>query len=104
MSLDAIKKIAEAEAQAKNDLQEANGAAKQQVSDAEARGRSLQQERQKEAQAKVKQLMLDAEAQGAKRTEEILHHAENQCAVLRTRGEGRLSQAADRIVERIVMS
>ena len=104
MSLDAIKKIAEAEAQAKTDLQEAAAASKQLLADAENRGKRLQQQRQIDAQAKAKEMMQNAEAQGAVRTQEILHHAENQCAVLRTRGEGRLSQAADRIVERIVMS
>lgn len=104
MSLDAIKKITEAEAQAKTDLQEANVASKQLLADAESRGKALQQQRQMDAQAKVREMMQNAEAQGTARTEEILHHAENQCAVLRTRGEGRLAQAADRIVERIVMS
>ena len=45
----------------------------------------------------------EAEAQGAKNTEETLHHAENQCAVLLAHAESRMGQASDRIVERIVM-
>lgn len=103
MSLDAIKKIAEAEAQAKSDLQGAATASKQHIADAEARGKALQQQRQADALEKVREMMENAEALGQEHTQEILHHAENQCAVLRTRAEGRLSQAADRIVERIVM-
>lgn len=103
MSLDAIKKIAEAEASAKQAMQEASAASKQLIADAEADGRNLKRTKAAQADADVKQLMQEAEATAAKNTEEILRHAENQCAVLRARAEGRLSEAADRIVERIVM-
>jgi vacuolar-type H+-ATPase subunit H len=103
MSLDAMKKVAEAEAAAKQSMQEANGTSKQLIADAEAQGRALHQQRLAEADSAVKAMMQDAEAQAAKNAEEIMHHAENQCAVLRAHGSGLLDEAADRIVERIVM-
>ena len=104
MSLDAIRKIAEAEASAKQALQEATSASRQLIADAETNGRNAKLSREAQANADVKQLMQEAEATAATNTEEILHHAENQCAVLRARAESRLSEAADRIVERIVIS
>lgn len=103
MSLDAIKKIAEAEASAKQSMQEASASSKQIIADAEAQGRALKHMRQADADAVVKQMILEADAQAAASSEETLRHAENQCAVLRARAESRLSEAADRIVERIVM-
>jgi vacuolar-type H+-ATPase subunit H len=98
-----MKKVVAAESEAKSSMQEASQAAKQCLSDAEAQGRAYQEEKQAAASAAVQQMMLDAEAQAAKNQEEIIHHAENQCAVLRAHAESRLSAAADRIVERIVI-
>ena len=51
----------------------------------------------------MKEMMRNAEAKAAVNAEEIMHHAENQCAVLRARAETRLDAAADSIVERIVI-
>ena len=48
-------------------------------------------------------MMQAAEAKAAENAEEIKHHAENQCAVLRAHAESRLEAAADSIVERIVI-
>ena len=103
MSLDAMKKVAEAESAAKQSMQAASVASKQLIADAEAKGRACYDAKMAQAQAEVKQLMLDAEAQAAKNAEETLHHAKNQCAVLRAHAEGRLDEASSRIVERIVM-
>ena len=48
-------------------------------------------------------MMRNAEAKAAENAEEIMHHAENQCAVLRAHAESRLDAAANSIVERIVI-
>ena len=88
MTLDAMNKVVAAEAEAKTSMQEASAASKQLISDADAKGRAYQ---------------AGKEAEAAKNAEEIMHHAENQCAVLRAHAESRLDAAADRIVERIVI-
>ena len=56
-----------------------------------------------ELKKKNRELKKEAEAQGAKNGEEIMRHADNQCAVLRAHAESRLDAASARIVERIVM-
>ena len=48
-------------------------------------------------------MMAEADAKAAANQEEIMHHAENQCAVLRAHAESRLDEASACIVERIVM-
>lgn len=103
MSLDAMKKVVDAEDSARQSLQNATAEAKQIVADAEAKGRAYRESRQAEADAGVRAMMQDAEAKAADNGQEIMHHAENQCAVLRAHAESRLEQAADRIVERIVI-
>lgn len=103
MSLDAMKKVAEAEASAKQALLDANNRAKQAAADAETAGRAAYDAKMAQADADVAALMRSAEETAKKNAEEIMQHAENQCAVLRVHAESRLSEAADRIVERIVM-
>ena len=103
MSLDAMKKVAAAEGAAKQSLLEAQAKAKQLISDAEAQGKALYERRTLEAEAEAKRLMTEAEKVAADNAADIMHHAENQCAVLTAHGEGKLDAAADRIVERIVM-
>ena len=73
------------------------------IADAEAAGRAAYDQRQAQADAEVKRLMHNAEETAAKNAEEVMHHAENQCAVIRARAESRLDEASGRIVERIVM-
>ena len=103
MSLDAMKKVVDAENSARISMQEASAASKQMIADAENKGRAYQAERQAAATAAVRQMMQDAEAKAAEHGTEIMRHAENQCAVLQAHAESRLDQAADRIVERIVI-
>lgn len=103
MSLDAMKRVAEAEAASKQSLKDASAAAKQLIADADAAGRAAHDKKLAQADREVKELMRQAEEKAAKNAEEIMHHTENQCAVLRARGEGRLDEASNRIVERIVM-
>ena len=102
MSLDAMKQVAEAEAEAKQALSEASARSKQQIADAEAQGRAAYDARMAEAAAQVQAIMAEAEKTAADNNDKILHHAENQCAVLRAHAEGRLDEASGRIVERIV--
>ena len=103
MSLDAMKKVAEAESSAKQAMQEAQAKAKQRIADAESQGKAHYEARLLEAENAAKLLMTEAEKTSADNAADIMHHAENQCAVLRAHGEGCLEKAADRVVERIVM-
>ncbi len=103
MTLDAMTQVVHAEAEAKSSMQEASAASKQLISDADAKGRAYQAAKEAEAAQEVKKMMQAAEAKAAENAEEIKHHAENQCAVLRAHAESRLEAAADSIVERIVI-
>lgn len=103
MSLDAMKKVLDAEQSARQSYMEASAASKQLIADAEIAGKQRLADAQAEADSVVKGMLLDAEATAAKNADEIMHHAENQCAVLRAHAESKLCEAVNRIVERIVI-
>lgn len=103
MTLEAMKQVVAAEADAKASYQEAAKASKEMIAEAETKGKAYQAERRADSAVEVKKMLLDAEAEAAKNGEEIMHHAENQCAVIRAHAESRMDAAAERIVERIVI-
>ena len=82
MSLDAMKQVTEAEQAARAQRAEAEAQAKRLVAEAE--------------------LLRQAEAQAARNAEEVMAEARRACDALRERAEGRLPQAADSIVRRVV--
>lgn len=102
MSIDAMKTILDAEQEARDAQQKAAAVARQLLQDAETRGKALLISTWEAAEQEVAKLMEEAELLGTQRREEILLHAENQCAVLRAHGENMLDGAAEQIAERIV--
>ncbi len=103
MSLDAMKQVAEAEAQSRQTLQDASLQAKQILSEAEARGKASYEAVMAQTGQEISVITEQAAAQAEKNADEILHHAENQCAVVEAHALSRMDQAAQRIVERIVI-
>lgn len=104
MSLDAIKQVAQAEAETKQRKADAAVAARKLISDAEQAGQEALRAARAEADAKNKALMAQAEKNAAARTAEIADQAKKDCAALRDTAEGRLEKAADLIVRRVVSS
>lgn len=102
MALEALKQVSEAESSAKESLQTASANSKKAIADAEAEGKRIYDARVAEAKKVNAEKLRDSDAQAEKNREDILHHAENQSAVLQAKAEGKLEEAADRIVERIV--
>lgn len=104
MSLDAIKQVAQAEAEIKQRKADAAVTARKLVSDAEQAGQEALRSARTEAEAKVKELMKQAEERAAGRTVEIADQARKDCAALRGTAEAKLEEAAQLIVRRVVSS
>ena len=102
MSIEAMKKVLDAEQLGRAVQTKAAESARAMVEEAEAEGMALLAQIQEQAGVESNALMQEAEKQGALLREEILQHAENQCAVLRAHAQQNLAKAADLIVERIV--
>jgi vacuolar-type H+-ATPase subunit H len=104
MSLDAIKQVTQAEAQTKQRKADAAAAARKLVADAQDTGKQAVQNARAKAEAKVKENMAQAEARAAQRAAGIVKQGEQECDALRNTAQGRLEQAADLIVRRVVSS
>ena len=91
MSLEAMKKITEAEQDTQSRRAGAATEAKKLVSDAEKAGRAL-----------VEQARAQAESRAARRTEEILAEKRSDCDALRSATRERLPAAVELIVGRVV--
>ena len=104
MSLEAIKKVAQTEADAKQRKAEALVAAKKMVSDAQLAGEQTLRSACAEADTKTKELMRQAEERAAGRAAEIAAQSKEECAILRSAAENKLEDAAALIVRRVVSS
>lgn len=104
MSLEAIKQVAQTEAETKQRKADAAAAAKKLIADAERAGQETLRSARAEAEAKTKELMAQAEERAAIRTAEIAAQSKQECAALRSAAEGKLEEAAALIVRRVVSS
>lgn len=104
MSFEALSSITQAEAQAKADIAGAEARAKQLVADTESAGKLAIDAALKKAEAELAELGLQVNEQAKEQAESLSAELENQKAVLRSRAENRLGQAAALVVERIVNS
>lgn len=104
MSLEAIKKVAQTEAETKQRKAEALAAAKKMVSDAQLAGEQALRNTYAEAEAKAKELMLQAEERASTRASEIAAQSQQECAALCSAAEHKLDDAAALIVRRVVSS
>lgn len=102
MSLEAMKKITEAEQDTQSRRAGAAAEAKKLVSDAEKAGRALVEQARTQAEAQAKEAMVQAEARAACRTEEILAQQREACSALQAKARARLPAAVELIVGRVV--
>ena len=104
MSLEAIKQVAQTEAENKQRKVEAVAAAKKMVADAEQAGKELLRSACAEAEANAKELMVQAEERASVRSAEIAAQSKQECAALCSAAEDKLDEAAALIVRRVVSS
>lgn len=104
MSFEAIASIAQAEHEAKAAVAAAEGRSKQQLSDAEAAGKAAVEAALSKADEELAELNRQAKEKAKGNARALVGELENQKAVLRSRAEARLEQAASLVVERIVNS
>ena len=102
MSLNAIQKVTEAEQSAQAGKAEAIAAAKKLVADAQRAGDALVEQARAKAEAENKALLRQAEERAAKAAEATLEQARQEAQAMCRAAEGRLDQAADLIVGRVV--
>lgn len=104
MSLDAIKQVAQTEAETKQRKAEAAAAAKKLTADAEQAGRETLRSACACAEANAKELLIQAEKRAAVRADEIAAQSKQDCAALCSAAESKLDEAAALIVRRVVSS
>ena len=102
MSLEAMKQVTETEQAARAWKAEAQAQAKRLVADAERDGKARLAQARAEAEAQARELMRQAEERAAAHSDEVMAQARRACGELRSRAESRLEQAADTIVRRVV--
>lgn len=102
MSLEAIKKVNEAEQSVQARKAEAAAAAKKLVADAEKAGREQLESQRAKAEADAREAMSRAEAKAEARSKEILAEGRRECDALRADARTRLPEAAKLIVRRVV--
>ena len=102
MSLDAIQKITGAEQTAQARKAEAAAAAKKLVTDAQREGEALIAKARADAEAHNKSLLQQAEQRAAQAAEEIMANAARDAEAMCSAAQGKLEQAADLIVEKVV--
>ena len=102
MSLEAIKQVTEAEQAHKQRRAEAQAEAKRTVAEAERAGKARLAEARAQAEAKAREFMKAAEETAAKHAAEVTAQTRKTCDTLRAKAEGRLADAAESIVRRVV--
>ena len=101
MSFEAIQKVTETEQANRVKKADAAAEAKRIVAEAERMGQQLVAQARAEADTQVKTMLAEAEARAAQRSQQILADNDAACAALKQDAQARLEQAADIIVERV---
>ncbi len=102
MALEAIQEVQQAEANAKAGREAAAAQAKQKLLDARKEARQIVDQARQRAEAQVREKMAQAEAEAEQETQKVLAEAERDCEALRQNARGRLEQASQVIVEKVV--
>lgn len=101
MSLEAIQKVTETELNNRNRKADAAAEAKRIVAEAERMGRQTVEQARAAAEEKVKAMMAEAEARAGERAGQIQAENAKACAALKERARPNLDRAADLIVEKV---
>ena len=104
MSLEAITEIREVEERMERAKAEARAQAQKMVADAERDGKALLQQGRDAAAKAEAEALHKAEEAAAGRREAILADAAKDCQALKDAAFGRMDQAAQAILERVVES
>ena len=104
MTMEAIQKVAEIEEKSRADKAEAEARVKQGLAGAEREGHLLLEKARKAAADSGKELLKAAEERAAAAAAEIAKRAEGESSALRSAAKGRLDEAAELIVGRVVKS
>lgn len=104
MSLEAIKSIAAAEAQALQAKHAAKEKAAIAIAEAEKNGKETLEKTRAKAEAEVALLIRETDTKAAHFARELASSTANRQATLRARAEARLARTAQLIAERIVSS
>jgi len=101
MSFEAIQKVTETEQANRVKKAEAAAEAKRIVGEAERLGKQLVTQARADADGKVKAMLAEAESRAAERSGKILADNAAACEELKKDAQGRLEQAAELIVGRV---
>lgn len=101
MSFDAIQKVTETEQNSRNRKAEAAAEAKRIVAEADRMGRQSVTQARAGAEEKVKAMMAEAEARAGERAGQIQAENAKACAALKERARPNLDREADLIVEKV---
>ena len=102
MSLEGIKQVTEAEEMTQRRKAEAAAQAKKTVSDAQRAGQAALAAARAEAQAKAAQFMKEAEEKASKQAESVVEETKRSCDALRKAAGSRMAEASALIVRRVV--
>ncbi len=101
MSLDAIQKVTETEQNSRTRKAEAAAEAKRIVAEADRMGRQAVVQARAEADEKVKAMMAEAESRAGEHAKAVQAVNADACAALKERARPQLDRAADLIVEKV---
>ena len=102
MAMQAIQQVEELERESQRRWEAAVAQSKQQLAEAQKAARKLLDDSRAQAEAQVRQMMAQAEERAAKTAEGILVQARQDCEVLKGAAQSRLEGAAASIVEKVV--
>lgn len=102
MALEAIQTVTQAEAKAKADRESAAAQAKQRLADAQREAKQTVEQARQQAREEARRMMAEAEDKAAQLTREELDRAAADCDTLKQDARGRLEEAAQLIVGRVV--
>ena len=102
MALEAIQTVTQAESKAKADREAAAAQVKQRLADAQREARQIVDEARQQAGGEARRMMSEAEEKAAQLTREELKKAAADCETLKRNARGRLEEAAQLIVGRVV--
>jgi V/A-type H+-transporting ATPase subunit G/H/F-type H+-transporting ATPase subunit b len=101
MSLEAIQKVTETELNSRNRKADAAAEAKRIVAEAERMGQQTVQQARAAAEEQVKAMMAEAEVRAGERAKVTQAENEQACGLLKDQARPKLDRAADLIVEKV---
>lgn len=102
MSLEAVQKVTEAEAFAKEQKTQAHEAASKLIAQAQQAGQAHLTQARAKAEAENAETMAQTEAEAKIHSQAVLVETQRSCDTLRQQAEGRMEDAAALIIRRVV--